>query len=313
MIHFLENVPLAQFSSFKIGGPARYFFEAKSEAELIQALENKIAQIFILGGGTNLLISDEGFPGLVIKPAINFLNQDKTEIEAGAGVLMSELINFTANAGLSGLEWAGGLPGTVGGAIRGNAGAFEGEIKDVILGVRSLDIVERKVHERDNQACKFNYRNSIFKELHGEEVIISARFKFTPGDPASVREAAQSKIDYRNERHPMDYPNIGSIFKNVSLATITPELRPRIEGSIKKDPFPVVPAAFLISEAGVKSLRHGDAMVSPKHPNFIVNCGKATARDVLFLIKQVKNAVLNEFNLQLEEEVQGVGITYPQV
>ena len=167
-MNFQEFVPLAHFSSYKIGGPARYFFEPKTERELVDGVRmwredaSRYDGFFILGGGTNLLISDEGWKGIVVKPSLKTLEErsdDKVFVEAG--VLMKELISFTLEKSLSGLEWAGGLPGTVGGAIRGNAGCFGGETKDAIVSVRALSLDDLKIREFSRDECDFAYRSSF--------------------------------------------------------------------------------------------------------------------------------------------------------
>lgn len=303
-----ENIDLKNHSNYKIGGKARLFLIPKNAAEVKEAVaiahKDKLP-IFILGGGTNLLISDEGFAGAVIKPEIKTLEVEGNNIKVGAGVLMADLLNFAIEKGLSGLEWAGGLPGTVGGAIRGNAGAFAGEIKDVVKEVSSLDISDKepKPVERGNSECKFGYRNSIFKINNGKEIILEAIIEMKKGDKKAIRQAVEEKIKYRKDRHPMEYPNIGSIFKNVDVKTVPEKIRPQIQHVIKNDPFPVVPTAYLISECGVKGVSWGGAMISPKHPNFIVNILDAKAEDVKTLIKLVKAAVKEKFEIELEEEV----------
>lgn len=306
-IMFKENIYLARLGSFRIGGPSRYFFEARSKAEIEAAVKKAKADkldIFVLGGGTNLLPSDEGYEGLVLKPNLWHLERAGSEIKVGAGVLMSELLDFAAHAGLSGLEWAGGLPGTVGGAIRGNAGAFGGEIKDVVKAVTSYDTEMFRELERFNEECKFDYRSSLFKtERNGREIILGATLTLKSGDPEKIREEMNAKIAYRQERHPLEYPNIGSIFKNVDLEKIPISSRAKFAHVVKPDPFPVVPAAYLISEAGLKGVTHGGAMVSPKHPNFIVNVLWAKANDVKNLIELTKSEVHKRFGIKLEEEV----------
>ena len=308
MIMFDTNILLSTYSSYKIGGKARYFFEAKN----LESLEKAVAKgkseklpIFVLGGGTNLLISDDGFNGLVLKPNLVKLKAGNPEIEAEAGALMSDLLEFAAERGLSGLEWAGGLPGTLGGAIRGNAGAFGGEIKDSIKEVVSIDIASTapKAVKRFNAECRFSYRNSIFKENGGKEIIVSAILKMKKGDKKQIRGAIEEKIKYRKERHPMEYPNIGSIFKNVDAKNITKAQLGKFKAVIKTDPFPVVPTAFLLSEAGLKGTSFGGAMISPKHPNFIVNVLNASADDVKNLVSLAKKTVLKKFGIKLEEEV----------
>lgn len=321
---FKENVNLAPYSNYKIGGPAKFFFEAKSAEEIelaISEAKKEGLKIFVLGGGTNLLIGDAGYNGLVLKPNINFLKSSGTTIEAGAGVLMSGLLDFAAKNSLSGLEWAGGLPGTLGGAIRGNAGAFGGEIKDSVEKVESFDAENGELRSRNNKECEFDYRNSIFKKLNGREIILSATFELKKGDPAEIKKSILDKIEYRKSRQPLEYPNIGSIFKNVPLAQIdaditqidadTIRVHPRgnqrlsaFTALVKMDPFPIVPTARLITLAGLKGMRSGGAMISEKHGNFIVNVGNATADDVKKLIKIIKEEVNKKFGIKLEEEIQ---------
>lgn len=317
---FQRDIKLSAYSNYKIGGVAKYFCASTTADEIIAALKEwrKIKRrpvklrhgagtrdIFILGGGTNLLINDKGFDGLVIKPSIGGISADGAKIRVGAGVLMRELVDFAAIHGLSGLEWAGGLPGTVGGAIRGNAGAFGGETKDIVFEVASLNIagkVPRLMNRMANE-CTFGYRNSMFKINDGEEIILEATLQMKTGEPAVIAKAVADKIRFREERHPMDYPNIGSIFKNVDLQTVPKKIAGEVAHVVKQDPFPVVPAAYLISQSGVKGVSYGGAMISPKHPNFIVNVLDATADDVKSLIKLVKSQVKKKFGIVLEEEV----------
>jgi len=312
-VKFQENIPLSKHGSYKIGGPARFFFEAVTREEVAEAVRQAKEQnvpVFILGGGTNLLISDAGFDGLVLKISLRELRVDGKDIYAEAGVLMNELLDFAAAKGLTGLEWAGGLPGTVGGAIRGNAGAFSGETKDSVIEVESFDADTIEFKKRSNDECRFGYRASVFKEGGGREVILGATFRFATGDPETIRNLTKEKIDYRNTRHPMEYPNIGSIFKNVPFEQFKKETKLSTDAlgklPVKNDPFPVVPSAYLISEANLKGRRHGNAVVSPKHPNFIVNEGGAMSADVEELIKQVKMAVREMFGVTLEEEAQRI-------
>jgi len=310
MVKFKRNINLAEYSNYRIGGPAAYFFEAKNVDEVKSAV--KLAKddelpIFILGGGTNLLINDKGFNGLVLKPNLNFLELTNAgTIKAGAGVLMTDLLNFIIEKELSGLEWAGGLPGTLGGAIRGNAGAFGGEMRDAVAEVESLDTKTGKEITRNSAECYFGYRSSIFKEKNNKEIILAATLKLKKGDPKKIKSAVQEKIDYRLLHQPLDHPNIGSIFKNVDLNKIPQALRPRFVSVIKNDPFPVVPAAYLIKEAGLAGVSHGGAMISPKHPNFIVNVLESTALDVKTLVNLTKKTVKKKFKINLEEEITEV-------
>ncbi|MEK7146743.1 MAG: UDP-N-acetylmuramate dehydrogenase [Patescibacteria group bacterium] len=329
-----KNVLLAKYGSYKIGGPAGYFFHAKSLENVIEALKNwkrknpegvasqpyGAGKIFILGAGTNVLFDDSGFDGLVLKPDLKDISVKKNVITAGAGVLIKDLLDFCVVNSLSGLEWAGGLPGTIGGAVRGNAGAFGGEIKNSVLTVSSIKVSDFKFVKRTNSQCKFVYRSSIFsvkdtvptgrqgfasgeKKQKNKEIVLSVELGLQVGKRGAIKEAIENKISYRRERHPLEYYNIGSIFKNVVLDSIPLKSRSLFSKAVKTDPFPVVPAAFLLSEAGLKGVVSGGAMISPKHPNFIVNVLSASSADVRNLIALAKHKIKKDFQIELEEEI----------
>ncbi len=321
MPKFQENISLAKFTHYKIGGRARFFFEAKSEKDIAWAIKEakkRKLPIFILGAGTNMLIADDGFNGLILRPNLQKLTIKKDSAMVGAGVLMSDLVKATAAKSLSGLEWAGGLPGTFGGAVRGNAGCFGCETKDTIISVRSFDIKAMKFIERTGKECAFGYRHSIFKKKNGNEIIVSASIKLEKGDKKAITKAIREKIDHRKKNHPLEHPNAGSIFKNVPLAVLYKKKSDQykkalhastisLKGStfsIKTDPFPVISAAKLISETGLRGVSFGGAMISPKHPNFIVNVLNAGSPDVKNLMILAKAEVHKKFDVQLEEEVQ---------
>jgi len=311
---FQRNILLANYSRYKIGGPAAYFCEVTSKEELLKALDEwkKVSatfpkakqQIYILGDGTNLLISEKGFPGLVIHNLIKGVELDGEEVTVDSGVLLSEVLNFCIKNSLTGLEWAGGLPGTIGGAVRGDAGAFGGETKDAVLEVLSLNLKTLKEIVRDKWECTFAYRYSIFKteEANGE-MILAVILSLKKGKQAEIKNLIQQKIDYRKERHPMEFPSIGSTFKNVKIDKISEKLRKTLEQSIKIDPFPVIPAAKFLIMAGVKGKQIGDAQIAEKHPNFIINLGNAKSQDVKDLINFAKDEVKRQFGVALEEEI----------
>ena len=307
-----ENVDLKQFSSYKIGGSARYIIRARRETEIIKGInfsKQKNIPFFVLGGGTNLLISDSGFPGIIIKVEISELEINKDVITVGAGAQMKDLLDFSVKHHLSGLEWAGGLPGTLGGAVRGNAGAFGGEIKDNLLSVRSVKFNQNdlEIVERTNTECLFGYRNSIFKNDAIKEIIISAKFKLKLGSSEDIKKAIDEKILYRQTKHPLESPNIGSIFKNIPFESLPDEWKKFYEPRVKKDPMPVVPTAILISDAGLNGKTIGGAQISEKHSNFIVNLGNAKAQDISDLIEIIKQKIKEKFGVVLEEEVIRLG------
>lgn len=310
-MNFEENILLKNYSSYKIGGPAKLLAEVSSTDELKETLrlsfdELRIAQgkISILGGGTNVLISDRGFDGLVILNKIEGIEKEENDLVLGSGVMIKDLLDYCIENSLSGLEWAGGLPGTIGGAVRGNAGAFKGEIKDNVAGVKSLSLKTLNEKIRNNAECNFGYRSSIFKIGAGEsEFITHVVLGLTEGDKSEIREKIQEKIDYRNNRHPMDYPNIGSTFKNIPLSSLSQDLQKEFAPFVKTDPFFVVPTTKLLALCDLKGRKKGDAMISDKHPNFIVNLGNASSEDVKALIQIARDAIKEKYGINLEEEI----------
>lgn len=306
-----KNIKLACYTTYKIGGTARCFFPAKNEEHIAEAVlwaRQRGMPYFILGGGSNILVSDEGFNGLVIRMLNTKCEIRDTHIEVEAGVDLPKLVQTTVDNGLKGLEWASGVPGTFGGAVRGNAGAFGGEIKDLVTSVRFLD-EKGNIRTVSNGECNFVYRGSIFKE-NSEFIILSAVLSLERGDRDALQKFSKEKIAYRAARHPLEYGSCGSVFKAIDVNDIPPGIfdsYPRFRESIKRDPFPVVPTACFIDEAGLKRYRIGGAMVSDKHPNFFVNFERATAEDVKRLIDHVKHSLRERFGVKAEEEVQFVG------
>lgn len=306
----MEVMKLSELTSFRIGGEAREVIEVRRTSDLAGILaELRLAArpFFVLGGGTNVLAADEGFDGaiLLMRTAECVFHDDGT-VAVDAGFDMQEFVHEAAARGFGGLEWAGGLPGSVGGAVRGNAGCFGGEMKDAVLEVSSI-VFDGSQRTRQNHECGFSYRTSIFK-THGDEIVTRAALKLVPGqDPAALRAAVEEKIVRRTSRHPLEYPNAGSIFKNVPAPMLPPAARERFRGSLKTDPFPVLPAAKLIFAVGLAGRECGRAQISPKHANFIVNLGGASAGDVTFLIGYAATRVGREFGVSLEKEICFLG------
>src|SRR3989344_2715767 len=285
-MRFQKNILLKNYTTFKIGGPARYCCIVKNKTDLIEAIIfSKKARLpfFILGGGSNLLISDKGFNGLVIKLQTTNYKLQTTKIIAEAGVSLAKLVNTAANAGLSGLEWVSGIPGaTLGGAVRGNAGAFDSEMKDIVMMVKALDARNLKIKNFNNKKCQFSYRSSIFKK-NPNFIVLSCKLKLKKENKEKIKERTREILDHRKSHHPFN-PSAGSIFKN----------------------FKHVRARDLIEKAGLKGKQIGEAQISQLHANFIVNCGGAKAKDVLKLINLAKKEVKNKFGIKLEEEIQKI-------
>ena len=281
-----QNVLLKNHTTFRIGGPASYFIEAQNKQEIIKALkwakQNNLP-FFILGGGSNLLVSDKGYKGVVIKIRNQKVIVKKHKIAADAGLSLSRLVGLTQQKGLIGFEWAVGIPGTIGGAIRGNAGAFDGEIKDNIKSIEVFNADKLKTVKLKNKQCKFGYRESIFKK-NPRSVILSCELLFKKGDKKKIKEKIQQYLNYRHQKHPKE-PSAGSVFKKVRTK----------------------PAAILIDQAGLPGKRVGKACVSKKHANFIINSGGAKAKDVISLMKLIKKSVKKKFKASLQEEIQLLG------
>lgn len=294
-----ENVSLKQFSTFRTGGPARFFAEPSNENELAEAFalaREKSIEVFVLGNGSNCLISDKGFDGLVIKigKKMGGITSETREdgltyVTAGAGCLLSRFGNYCAGLGLEGAEFACGIPGTVGGAVFMNAGAYGREIKDIAVSVRCWENGE--VKEISASECGFAYRTSIFdkRSAKGEfPVIVSMTAALPKGDKDKILAYVEELRQKRTSSQPLDVPSAGSTFK-------------RPEGFF---------AAKLIEDSGLKGFALDDsgAQVSPKHAGFIVNNnGTASAEDILKLIDFVSGKVFEDSGVRLEKEVRLIG------
>ncbi len=308
-----KNVSLRDYSNYKIGGNASYFLEISSKEELINGLKEwkevskdfpeEKKQIFILGGGANILIDDKGFSGLVIFNNIKSMVFEDELTIVGSGVLIKDLLLFCIDNSLSGFEWAGGLPGTLGGAVRGNAGAFSKETKDSVVEVKSINLDTLEETIRKQEECKFGYRTSIYKKEKHKEFILSVILKLSQGNMDEIKKAIEEKEEYRKTKHPMDVPSLGSTFKNIPFDSLSLENKNRFKDFIKNDPFKVLPVAKLLHLSSLKGKRVGDAKISEKHPNFIINLGNAKSSDVKELINFVKETVRKKFEVELEEEI----------
>jgi UDP-N-acetylmuramate dehydrogenase len=287
------NIWLKNHTTFKIGGKAKYFFEAKTKEDLINAV--KAAKQFnlpfyILGDGSKLLIADKGIDFFVIKVKNSKIKVAKNKIFVEAGASLKKLTEVARDANLAGLQWGGGLPGTVGGATRGNAGAFLGEMADIITKVETFDTKTAKVKIFKNKDCKFTYRNSTFKK-NPNLIILSCEVKLYRGNKKQIQKEMQFYIGYRKQRHPQ-YPSAGSIFENPS--------------DITKKGKTIIPAGKLIGDCGLAGKKIGSVKISEQHSNFIVNLGDGKEQDVKKLIKLAKKKVKQKFGIDLKEEVQYV-------
>lgn len=283
----LENEPMSRHTSFRIGGPARLFVTPHSEEGLVQCLRicrREGIRPLTVGNGTNLLVSDSGINGAVIHmgEGMNVVTVTGRKVRAGAGARLSDVCRAAAEKGLSGLEFAYGIPGSVGGGIFMNAGAYGGELKDVCVRVgamtRELERAEYACWE-----CGFGYRKSRFQQDGG--TVTWAEFELTEADPAEIRSRMDEVLARRRDKQPLEYPSAGSVFR-------------RPEGYF---------AGALIEEAGLKGAFVGGAQVSSKHAGFIINTGGATCGDVRALVELIQKRVEENSGVKLECEIRFVG------
>ncbi len=284
-VELLENEPLSRHTTFRIGGPARWMFrpaDPDQAAAVLRLCHARGATPFFLGNGSNLLVSDRGCGAVVI--ATDAMDQiscadGETAVYADSGVLLSKLANFAADLGLSGLEFASGIPGSVGGAVRMNAGAYGGEMSQVLARVDYLDETGA-LHTASAADCGFSYRRSVFCQKPW--LITGALFTLERGSSPEIRGRMAELNRRRREKQPLEYPSAGSTFK-----------RPQ-------EHF----AAALIEECGLKGLAVGGAQVSEKHAGFVINRGGATCADVLALMAEVQRRVRDKTGVLLEPEVE---------
>lgn len=278
---------MSQHTTFKIGGPADYFLmpdKGEDVGRVIKICKEKEIPYFILGNGSNLLVGDGGYRGAVIQIYRNMssVTVEGNEITAQAGALLSAVAAAAKNASLTGFEFAGGIPGTIGGAVVMNAGAYGGEMKDVLTEVTVMN-AEGDIFTLPTEELELGYRTSIIKTAG--YIVLEAKIRLKEGDPEVIRETMKDLTIRRTTKQPLEYPSAGSTFK-------------RPEGYF---------AGKLVQDAGLRGFRVGDAMVSEKHCGFVINAGEATAAQVDELMKQVSAKVREQFGVTLEPEVKRLG------
>lgn len=275
-----QNISLKIYSSFHTGGSADNFIEVKTAEDALEALKlakEKNWPVFFLGGGTNLLFPDEGMRGLVIRNGINSIEKNGNELKVGTGVYTTSLAQFAQKHSLSGIERLFGLPGTIGGAIRGNAETHKTSISDVLKDVTFIN-ENLELETVSPKELAFDYRESKFKKH--PQFIVSCTMTLTPGNPEEIQKLMIDTKNWRKEKQPGGF-TAGSFFKNP----------------------PDTSAGYLIDQAGLKGFSIGAAKVSEKHANFLTNTGNATSKDVMMLAAHIKKTILEKFGIQLVEEV----------
>ena len=277
--------PMSKHTSFKVGGKADIFVKVYSVEEIKSVLkiasENNIP-LFVLGNGTNLLVKDEGFRGIILQVKLEEISINGTEVLVGAGVKNAVLSKKLTDNSLTGFEFASGIPGTIGGAIKMNAGAYGGEMKDIVSEVTYLDY-EGKVCTINNSECEFKYRHSRF--FDEQAIILEVKLKLEKGNKSEIENKIKELLEQRTEKQPLEYPNAGSTFK-------------RGDGFI---------TAKLIDECGLKGYSIGGAEVSQKHAGFIINKDNATSKDIISLIEYVQKKVKEKTGKDIKLEIEIIG------
>lgn len=303
-----EHEALSKHLNFRIGGPARWFIDVKTEEELLalyEIVKEHSLPLFILGGGSNTIASDDGFEGVVAKMNMReyrVIEDNKAYVEAG--MISVAFARSMVNEGLSGWEWAVSLPGTIGGAIRGNAGCFGGETKDNILSVRVLR--DGKILELQAEELEMDYRHSVFKE--NDDIILSGVFQLEPGDKEKMKKHLNEILEKRKASQPIATGSAGCIFKNYEIPNFQEaELLEEAGVPIEMVNARRVSAGWVVEQLGMKGKKHGDAQVSDVHGNFIMNHGGARAKDVFKLISDIQEGAKERYGINLETEVQYLG------
>lgn len=303
-LHVYVNPALARYTRFQIGGPARALLDADDESALSQAwsaVEECGWQRTVIGGGTNLVVSDAGFPGAVIRYAARSIEFDGARVRVNAGAVLQDLVDAAIARGLEGIETLTGIPGWVGGAIYGNAGAYGHSIHERVESVRFFD--GREFHEIGNRECEFRYRESVFKRRK-EWIIVSATLRLKDSGE-DLRAAAESILKIRNAKYPPEMCCAGSIFKNLLLADLPDEVRALVPPAVTREG--KVPSAYFLEQAGAKGMNDGAIRVADYHANLIYNTGGGSAHQLRNMICELKQRVRRRFGIELEEEVQYIG------
>lgn len=304
-LQITQNVSLRQLTRFGIGGPARLLMDVSTEEALVAGLEfvrEAGLPWTLTGGGTNLLAADEGFPGVALRYTAKRVHIEGSVVTVEAGAILQAVVDASIDRGLRGLETMTGIPGWVGGAIYGNAGAYGHSIQERVECVRFFD--GQAFREFGNTACEFQYRESIFKR-HKHWIVTSATLRLDPADSGELRATADGILKIRNEKYPPSMRCAGSIFKNLILAELPQAVRDRIPQNVIREG--KAPSAYFLEQVGAKGMAKGDIRVADYHANLIYNLDAGTALQVREIIEALKDRVRRAYGLDLEEEVQYLG------
>ena len=302
-----QGALLSRYTRFGIGGPAEVYAEARDEQSFIQALAVAKASgsaYTVIGEGSNLIVSDAGFAGLVLRYTGGAIEDDGAMVRVQAGAGLQKLVDHCISRGLRGLETMTGIPGSLGAAIYGNAGAYGHSINERVRGVRLFD--GTTIRMLSNSECEFRYRESIFKQRK-DWIVFSAELAMEAADSTALRKTADEIFKIRLAKYPADMKCAGSIFKNLLLAELAESVQRQVPERVIREG--KVPSAYFLEEVGAKGMRNGGICVADYHANLIYNLGDGTARQLCEIVTGLKSRVRDRFGLELEEEVQYVGFS----
>lgn len=299
------DAPLSRYTRFGIGGPAEIYAETSDERALVRALDIGRAsgmEVALIGGGTNLIVSDLGFPGVVLRFTADSIQSEGACVRVAAGAVLQSLVDYCNDHGLAGLQTMTGIPGSVGAAIYGNAGAYGHSISELVRVVRFFDGRDTRIFNNDE--CEFRYRESVFKR-NKDWIVFCAELRMQTAPAGQLRETADEILRIRNEKYPPSMKCAGSIFKNLILNELPEPVRKIVPGKVVREG--KVPSAWFLEQVGAKGMQSGDIHVADYHANLIYNAGNGTAQQLREIIGDLKSRVYHQFGFHLEEEVQYVG------
>jgi UDP-N-acetylmuramate dehydrogenase len=306
---------LSELTTLKIGGPAKKIIPVKTEAELLAAVTEAVSNkelILLFGSGSNLLISDQGSDSVVIKNEITGIEQSGTTHKVKSGTILQDLINYANEHGLAGLEKLAGIPGTVGGAVYGNAGAYGQSISDHLVNLRSYNRVNKEEKTLTREECLFGYRDSIFKHnksnayYFSDDFILEIEFQLTTGNSEELTKESAETIKKREVKYPPGIKCPGSFFKNIIADQLSHEILEKIPSD--KIVYGKVPAGTLLEMVGAKGDSMGDIEIADYHANLFINKGEGTAKDFWELARKYSDLVFEKFHIRLEPEVQFINL-----
>ena len=306
-----KNQPLAPYTRFGLGGPATIFCASQTRDAFVRAMNESTGSglpQLVIGGGTNLVVSDEGFDGIVLQFTGSKIEANNTKLTVEAGAVLQDVVDRSIELSLEGLQTMTGIPGFTGGAVYGNAGAYGHSIDELVTRVDFLR--DGREASFDNAQCEFGYRHSRFKD-NKEWVILATELQFAPGDHDALANTAGEIRAIRDAKYPPTMKCAGSIFKNVFFARLPSQTQAEIPPGLVRGG--KVPSAFFLEQVGAKGMRKGDIQVTTYHANLIYNDGEGRASDLVAVIRELKRLVRERFAFDIEEEVQYVGFDYAAV